>query len=217
MARPPVSVADLRQLLASRFPGKSGNPGGFVPTGVPAMDEALGGGLALGRLTELVVAEPGCGGQSLLMQLLRTTRGARQRVALVDGADAFAPECAPPDALRHLVWVRCATVAQALGAADLLVRDGNYVVVIVDLCGCAQRELRRIPATLWHRMHRAAQTGGAVLIKTPQPLVPAVAWRLVLTARHGLAALRLLREAVVDNITVDIDRGYAQAGEERAG
>ena len=217
MSRPPVSVADLRQLLAVRFPGKSGRTGGCVPTGVPVIDDALGGGLPTGRLTELVAAGAGSGGQSVLVQLLRSTRAARQRVVLIDGADAFAPEAVPADALQHLVWVRCATVAQALGAADLLVRDGNYTVVILDLCGCAERELRRTPATLWHRMHRAAQSGGAVLIKTPRPLVPAVTWRLVLPAVYCLDDHRLPRDVIADHVSVEIDRGHAEVGEERAG
>jgi len=38
-------------------------------------------------LTELVSAAPGTGGQTVFAQLLRTTRAARQRVALIDGAD----------------------------------------------------------------------------------------------------------------------------------
>ena len=135
-------------MLAARFPHAAGKPAGGVPTGVAALDEALGGGLPIGRLTELVVEIPGCGGQSVLAQLLRTTRAARQRVALVDAADSFAPEAFSADALRHLVWVRCANLEQTLAAADLLVRDANYAVVVLDLGGCAERVLRRTPATV---------------------------------------------------------------------
>jgi len=217
MSRPPLSVADLRQLLAARFPEKMGKPGGVLPTGVRAVDEALGGGLPAGRLTELVAAVPGSGGQSVLRRLLLSTRAARQRIALVDAADAFAPETVPPDALQHLVWVRCAGLDQTLAVADLLVRDGNYAAVIVDLCGCAERALRRTPATVWHRLHRAAQAGGAVLVKTPHPLVPAVTWRLVLATGHPLAARRLTPDAIADNLTVEIERGHAGVALERAG
>ncbi|MBK8475930.1 MAG: hypothetical protein IPL39_06345 [Opitutaceae bacterium] len=217
MSRPPVSVADLRQLLAARFPGKAGKSAGCVPTGVPAIDEALGGGLPAGRLTELVAAGAGSGGQSVLAQLLQTTRAGRQRVALIDGAETFAPEAVVPDSLQHLVWVRCGTVVQALSAADMLVRDGNYAVVVVDLCGCAQRELRRTPATVWHRLHRAAQSGGAVLVKTPYPLVPAVTWRLVLPAVYCLDDQRLPRAVLTAHLPVEIDRGHAGLEEERTG
>lgn len=207
MPRPSVSVAALRQMLATRFPQATGKPAGGVPTGVAALDEPLGGGLPMGRLTELVSPVAGCGGQSVLAALLRTTRAARQRVALVDATDAFAPEALPEDALRHLVWVRCASFEQTLAAADLLVRDANYAAVVLDLRGCAERVLRRTPGPVWHRLHRAAQGGGATLVLTAQPLVPAVPWRLVLHAPPGLAAARLPQAELVDALTVEVDRG----------
>jgi hypothetical protein len=195
-------------MLAARFPQATGKPAGGVPTGVRALDEALGGGLPIGRLTELVVEKLGCGGQSVLAQLLRTTRVSRQRVALVDAADSFAPEAFSAAALRHLVWVRCANLEQTLAAADLLVRDANYAVVVLDLCGCAERVLRRTPATLWHRLHRAAQGGGAVLVKTELPLVPAVPWRLVLREPLPLGEQRLRPQAeLVGELEVELDRG----------
>ncbi|OHE89360.1 MAG: hypothetical protein A3G75_10880 [Verrucomicrobia bacterium RIFCSPLOWO2_12_FULL_64_8] len=211
MASASVTIADLRQLLAARFPEKTEKPAGLVPTGVRAIDEALGGGLPAGRLTELVAAAPGCGGQLVLAQLLATTRAARQRVALIDGADAFAPEAVSPDTLRHLVWVRCRTLDQTLGVADLLVRDGNYAAVVLDLCGCPERALRRTPATLWHRLHRAAESGGAVLVKAPRPLVPAVPWRLVLAKPLGPAAHRRPQQTLADRIVVEVARGHAEA------
>lgn len=207
MSRPPVSVADLRQMLAARFPSATGKPGGGVPTGVRALDEALGGGLPGGRLTELVVETPGCGGQSVLAQLLLTTRAARRRVALVDATDAFAPEALPADALRHLVWVRCGNLEQTLAAADLLVRDANYAVVVLDLRGCAERVLRRTPATVWHRLHRAARGGGAVLVTTGRALVPATPWRLVLRAPLGLGAWRLTQAELAATLEVEVERG----------
>lgn len=207
MSRPPVSIADLRQLLAARFPQPTGQVASGVPTGVRAIDETLGGGLPVGRLTELVVAAPGCGGQSVLAQLLRTTRAARQRVALIDAADTFAPAAAAEDALRHLVWVRCGTCEQALAAADLLVRDANYAVVVLDLRGCAERVLRRTPGTLWHRLHRAAQPGGATLVTTAQPLVPAVPWRLVLREPLGLRERLRPQTELVAGLEVAVERG----------
>jgi len=36
------------------------------------------------------------------------------------------PQTAGPIALRNLLWLRCAAAADAVKAADLLLRDGNF-------------------------------------------------------------------------------------------
>jgi len=213
-----MTLAELRTLMAARLPAKPRKPGGGVATGVRALDDALGGGLPAGQLTELVSAGPSSGGQTILAQLLHTTRGTQQRIALIDGADGFAPEAVPADTLRHLVWVRARNPEQALAAADLLVRDGNYAVVVLDLRGLSERALLKQPATVWHRLHHAA--GGAapaVLVQTTTPLVAAVPWRLVLRAAQPLPRQRLTRETIVAGLTVEIARGHAAAARELAG
>ncbi len=180
---------------------------GLVPTGIAAVDEALGGGLAAGQLTECIAAAPGCGGQLVLAGLLASTRAARQRLALVDGADGFAPEAVPPDQLRHLVWVRCRGATEALAAGDLLVRDGNYAVIALDLRGLPARALRRQPATAWSRLQRAAEDGtAALLVLTPCPLVPAAPWRLVLRPSLTLEQGRQPRTVVAASLAVELER-----------
>ena len=214
MPAAPATLAALRSLLATRFPEDARKTGGGVPTGVAAVDEALGGGLPAGRLTELVARAPGSGGQFVLARLLAATRAARQRVALVDGGDGFAPEAVPADVLRHLVWVRCRRPAEALAAGDLLVRDGNYGAIVLDLRGLAERALRKQPATAWYRLQRAAEGGAAaVLVLTPLPLVPAVPWRLVLPRPLALASVRAPRTDLAAGLTVEIARGHAAAEE----
>ena len=95
--------------------------------------------------------------------------------------DGFDLGGVPPDWLRHLVWVRCENPDQAFAAADILVRDGIHAVVVVDLRGLAEQRLRRLPATVWFRLQRAAEGGSAaVLVQTEFPLVPAAPWRLSL-------------------------------------
>lgn len=188
-----------------------------MPTGVPAIDNALGGGLPPGKLTELVSESVGCGGQLALVQLLLTTRLARQRVALVDGADGFSPDSVPADALKHLVWVRPGTLAETLAATDVLVRDGNYAVVAIDLRGLPECDLLRIPKAQWHRLQRAAESRpAAVLVQTTRGLVPAVPWRLTLRTPRGLAAGRIERKRLVGDLTVEVTRGHT-AVEELAG
>jgi hypothetical protein len=213
---PSQTVSDLRSLLAARFPERSRRPHGGVPAAVRPVDDALGGGLPAGRLTELVSAVPSGGGQTVLASLLAATQAARQRIALVDGSDAFAPGAVPADMLRHLVWVRCRAPGDAFAAADILVRDGNYAVVVLDLRGCAERALRRTPASTWYRLQRAAEGGSvAVLVQTQSALVPAVPARLVLGAAMSLADAAAERGDVAERIHVRAERSHLQDAQEQ--
>ena len=194
MPSAPSNVAALRSLLAARFPERTRKSSGMVATGVQSVDEALGGGLPAGRLTELVSASPGTGGQTVVAELLHATRIARQRIALIDAAQGFVAEQVPSDVLRHLVWVRAHGAGEAFAAADILVRDGNYAVVVLDLRGLAERALLKTSATVWHRLRSATDSSPtAVLVQTATPLVPAVAWRLTLGTPLPLAARRTPR------------------------
>lgn len=217
MPSSPATVAELQALLATRFPSKVRRTQGVVSCGVPAVDEALGGGLAIGRLTEIVSSAPGTGGQTLLAQLLRTTRAARQRVVLIDGANGFVAHEVPQDALRHLVWVRAHDVAEALAAADIVVRDGNYAVVMLDLRGLPERTLLKTSSSVWHRLRTATDDSPtAVMVQTTSPLVPAVPWRLRLTAMFPLTSHRLSRAQVVAAIGVEVLRGSLEREEKSA-
>jgi hypothetical protein len=211
VSAPSQTVSALRSLLAARFPERNRRPCGGVSAGVPALDEALGGGLPAGRLTELVSAVPSGGGQTVVARLVAGTQAARQRMALIDGADGFAPEAVPDDLLRHLVWVRCRGPVPALAVADILARDGNYAVVVLDLRGCAERSLRRTPASVWYRLQRAAEGGSvALLVQTTFPLVPAVPWRLILDVPFSLADAEEPREAVAGRLAVRTERSHPE-------
>ncbi len=215
---PAPTLSDLRSLLTARFPTAMRKPGGVVPTGVAGLDAALGGGLPGGRLTELVCAGASRGGQLVLARVLETTRAARRRAALIDGADAFTPDAVAEDALRHLVWVRPRQLSETLAAADVLVRDGNYAAIVLDLRDVDERLLRRIPAAHWHRLHRAAQNQpAAVLVQTSFAQVPAVPWRLSLHDPQGLEARTQPRALRAERLTVERMRGHLAVGEELAG
>ena len=218
MSAPSQTVSALRSLLAARFPERARKAPCGVPAGVPALDDALGGGLPSGLLTELVSPVASGGGQTVVAGLLASTQASRQRVALIDGSDGFAPEAVPGDLLRHLVWVRCRSPEQAFAAADILVRDGNYAAVVLDLRGCAERALRRTPASTWYRLQRAAESGTvAFLVQTESPMVPAVPWRLVLGTPFSLADSDEPRADVAGRLAVRADRAHVQAPEEMAG
>jgi hypothetical protein len=186
----------LRQLLRERFPTPAHGRAGPLRTGVPGIDESLGG-LPRPALTELVCAAPSCGSQLLIGQLLAVTRANAQRVALVDAGDAFDPASWPAWQLEHLVWIRARDVAEAMAAADLLARDANFAALVLDLRHAPLAQLRRIPSTTWYRLQRALEpTTLAAVVLTPFPLVPSAHLRLQLGHSPSLHSLARERPAL---------------------
>lgn len=208
MPRPAANLAALRSLVAAWSPVDRRFSGG-QPTGIESLDTALGGGLPAGQLTEFVVES---GGQFVLARLLETTRSSRQRVALIDASDTFAPECVGPELLRHLVWARCRAPAEALAVADILIRDGNYAAVMLDLRDAAVPALNRIPGTSWHRLHRVAERqSAAILVLSRHGAVPAVRFRLLVSLDLSLAGLRRAHAELLQNLSVETLRGFCAA------
>ncbi len=194
---PNTSLPALRQLLAERFPTAAHAADDALVTGIPAIDAATGG-LPRPGLTEVVCSAPSCGSQLLLGQLLQATRTQNRRVALVDRNDAFDPGSWPASQLEHLVWVRPRHTEEALTAADLLARDANFGLIILDLHHAARAELRRIPSTRWYRLQRALEPAlMAGLVLTPFPLVPSAHLRLELGDSHVFAAHNRPRPTLV--------------------
>jgi hypothetical protein len=206
------SPAALRQLLAERFPPSRPRPAELLPTGISALDEAIGGGLPAGGLTEVVALGPSSGGQLFISRLLAATRSTRGRAALVDGRDAFDPPSHEPETLRHLLWVRCRTFAEAMQAMDILVRDANLALVMADLRDFDPRECRRLPVTAWYRLQRAAeQTGLAALILTPAALVGGAQLRLALRDGFHLGDFDEERGRLIERLPFEVQRSRAQA------
>jgi hypothetical protein len=165
----PESLAALRLLLTERFPQAAPRPAAVLSTGVAAIDDVAGGGLPVGAITEIVALAPSSGSQLLISSLLAATRARRMRAALVDALDAFDPQSHEPLLLQHLVWVRCRTLDESMHAADILARDANLALVMVDLRGVAPRALRGVPATTWYRLQRALErTDMAMVVFTAE-------------------------------------------------
>lgn len=202
----PDKLAALRRQLAERFPAAHRTVGRVLPTGIAAIDHSAGG-LPLSAITEIVCAAPSCGGHLLLGQLLALTRAAGQRVALVDGADSFDPGSHPPDLLAHLLWVRCTGTTMALQAADLLARDANLGLVVLDLRRAPEADLRRIPGPQWYRLQRAVEpTDLALVVATPRAAVPSAHLRLTLGTSHPFDALDRERPALTAELAPVLTR-----------
>jgi hypothetical protein len=97
-----------------------------------------------------------------------------------------------------LLVVFCADAMQAVKAADLLLRDGNLSLILLDLQAVPSAQLRRIPANTWHRFQRLAeQTTAAVVVLTPQPIVEAAQVRITGAGGWTLAAQRRWRHELL--------------------
>ncbi len=201
-----ANLSALRQLLADRFPQATRPVARVLPTGLPAIDDAVGG-LPRHALTELVCPAPSVGSHLFMAQLLGTTRTDCARVALIDATDCFDPQSIPPEDLQHVVWVRCCSFAQVMPVADLLAREANLDLVLLDLVASALSSLRRIPATTWYRLQRAVeQTDLAFVALTPATLVPSAQLRLTLERPHTLASRLHPRPQLTHELPLQLQR-----------
>jgi len=200
---PSSKILELRQLLAARFgPGAIGMGQETYATGLPSLDEA---GIPRGALTEIVAQGPG--GSLLLYGLLHAALGRGDRAILIDGRTGFAPKGLPQSELDRLLWVRCRDAWEAVKAADLAVRDGNVPLVLVLLTLNPPGELRRIPATAWHRLQVLAEkSGAALLVFTPRAQIGCAKLRVSAGGTFPLARLHVTRAELTAELEVQVER-----------
>ncbi|HEV2840179.1 MAG TPA: hypothetical protein VGW39_02540 [Chthoniobacterales bacterium] len=184
------AIIDLRNLLAERFPQPLPPPNLRLATGLPAIDEVLGGGLPKSAITELSSPYVSAGTALLLYALLQNAHQAGYFLALVDGRDSFDPQPLGNSRLRNLLWVRCTKALDALKAADLLLRDGNFPLVVLDLVLNGSAELRKIPQTSWYRLQRLVEAAPtAFLVLTRESIISSAQLKLSLDNAWTLADL----------------------------
>jgi hypothetical protein len=150
-------------------------------------DETLDGGLTKGAMTELTSAPGNAGSATFIATLLQRAVRDRYFIALIDGRDSFDPQSIGSAALRHLLWVRCRKATEAMQAADLLLRDGNFPLVILDLVLNPVAELRKIPQSNWYRLQRLVEPAPtAFLVLTSRSMISSAQWKLALENRWTL-------------------------------
>jgi hypothetical protein len=183
-------VVDLRKLLAARFPHPSPPAASVLSTGVEFLDQIGAGGLPKSAITELITPKLSAGSASLIHALLRSAQRAQHFIALIDGSDSFDPESSDNSALQHLLWVRCRKAFDAIKAADFLLRDGNFPLVIVDLVLNPAEELRKIPQTSWYRLQRLVEAvPTACLVINRHSMVSSAQLKIVLENSWTLSDL----------------------------
>jgi hypothetical protein len=161
-----------------------------APTGIPAADQMLQGGLPVGAISE-ITGPVSSGRTSLALSFLAGRTHEDCVCAWVDASDTLDAESAAACGVRlnHLLWVRCRTALpirklknqsaskpwtqldQAVRATDLLLQAGGFAAIVLDLGNTAPRDASRIPLASWFRFRQAAdRTRCSLLVLAQQPL-----------------------------------------------
>src|SRR5690242_2316359 len=98
-----AKLVDLRKLLAERFPHAPPREATRLFTGLPVLDEATGGGLPRGAITELISPRLSAGSALLIHALINCAYRDNYFVALIDGRDSFDACGFGNCVLRHLL------------------------------------------------------------------------------------------------------------------
>jgi hypothetical protein len=202
-----AKLFDLRNLLAERFPQAPLETSARRRTGVFLIDSVLDQGLPQSAITEISSPFPSAGSASLIAGLIGAAQAARSFVALIDGRDSFDPEPFARAGLRHLLWVRCHRAMEALKAADLLLRDGNFPLLLLDLVLNSPNELRQIPQTSWYRLQRLVEpTSTVFLVLSRQRLVTSARLNIVLQNKWTLSTFE--RENALSSARLEVRRSH---------
>jgi hypothetical protein len=210
------NTIQLRQLLREKFPGLV-TQANELPicrrpswaTGIAPLDARLGGGFPKSAISEVIAPCSSCGSALLLVQLLRRAVSQNRFTALVDGCDSFDAAAIEQSILSRLLWIRCRNGEEAVKATDLVLRDGNLPVVLLDLVLNPMPELRKIPAPVWYRFQRIVEESAATfIVLTPRAMISPAEVRVTLQARFGLNAI----EADQVKLTMELDFDVIEAG-----
>ena len=196
-----VSAADLRR-------DREAPP---LSTGIEGLDRLLAGGLARGKLVE-VVGRRSSGRFSLALSSLASATAGGENAALIDLGDGLDPQAAAAADvdLRRVLWVRPRRVRDAVYAAEAVIAAG-FPLVVADLGTPPVGP--RVPDAAWVRLSRSARAhGAALLVASPYPVAGAAADAVILLSRDRAvwcgkgASPRLLVE-VAARWTVEKKRG----------
>lgn len=131
-------------------------------------------GLPKGAITE-VFGSTSSGKTTFLHAALAAAVQAGEFCTLIDVAGSFDPMSADATGvdLRRLLWVRCCgRLESALQATDMLIHGGGWGLLVLDLGDVGAAQLRKLPASYWHRFRLAVQnTPTAFLVIEKEPFV----------------------------------------------
>jgi len=139
-------------------------------TGIAEVDLLCDGGIPRGSVTE--IAGPASSGRTTLFHSILARMTQRGEIcALVDASDSFDPVSAAAAGvvLDRLLWVRCSNQEQsyknnALRVTDLLLQNGGWGMIALDLGNVEPKDVRRIPLNAWHRFRLAVENKPTIFL-----------------------------------------------------
>ncbi len=208
-------VLKLRRMVEERYPTVYRKRIDNLELEVSGISGILGRDLPRCALSEIVTEVPSVGGQLVLLTLLQGAARKRVYSVLVDGSDTFDPETAGEKLIRPLLWVRCGGVDEAMQAVDILARDSNFPLVLLDLRWNALWTLHRIADNVWYRLQRVVERSGTTLVVfTPQPMVVSAEVRLKLRKGFRIESCEVVRNTLVPLLEGEVLRYRERAGSE---
>jgi hypothetical protein len=188
----------LRSQVATVVAGNH-SAGPAWPTGVAELDQALGGGVPRGRVTE-VVGAMGAGKTSLVRQLVARVLAEGGWVAWIDATRTLAPQELAGLGER-LIVVRPRDHTRGAWCADLLLRSGVFSLVVLDsapvlsrVTGVRLSQLARerdAAFVVLREGTHASRLGGAVRLQV-QTSQPKIAYARISLAQTSSSVSRTL-------------------------
>ncbi len=202
---PNSTIIELQRHLRERFPeARHGTPAPPDPTPPAAcFDFRKPESFPRAAITEISPAHAASGLSLLVAALLGhdDPPSPLPGIALIDGSDQFDPASFSASARSKLLWARCQSIPQTLKTADLLLRDGNIPLVLLDLVSFPAGELRKVPGSSWYRLKQLCETSdSALIVLTPQALLPCARLRLALHSQFALHHLDHHREELIETL-----------------
>jgi len=183
--------AEVEKRLPSAFMTYKPEYRGSIPTGIPAVD-SLVQGIPLHALTEICGNDMASSGKTSLMVSLLAEVSQNRCCALVDASDSFDPETGYDAGINfpRMLWVRCGKVKtkfsplqQAFKVADILLQNGSFKLIAVDISGIREHVVRKIPLSMWYRFSRVVEKHSTALVFVEQEPHAASCAELVLRLR----------------------------------
>src|SRR5438093_3153082 len=221
-----LARADLESLLRARKLERTlttalppDDCSSVAPSGIPALDARLGGGVPRGHLSELV-GPRSSGRTSLLLRLLAAATARGELVALVDALDMFDAGSAAAAGidLNRLLWIRGHVVSnpglcrdlnqraieQAVKAFTLVLQAGNFGLVALDAGEAPAHAMRRLPFTTWFRLQRLVEgSQTASVLVGSEPMARSSAGLTIQLGMKNSESGRRFRGRLFDGLDVE--------------